>query len=68
MFANRAELYADSIKHAGAPLDSCVGFINCTKIKITKPGGDTIVCNAVAIPDTNPCTAFYTKPLRLRTG
>ena len=39
MLADRAELYADSIKNAGAPLDSCVVFIDCMKIKMTRPGG-----------------------------
>ena len=39
MLADRAELYADSIKNAGAPLDSCIGFIDCTKIKMMRPGG-----------------------------
>ena len=57
MLADRAELYADSIKNAGAPLDSCVGFIDCTEIKMTRPGG-----NGVAIQVTNACTALYTKP------
>ena len=37
--ASRAELYANSIKNAGAPLDSCVGFIDCTKIQMCRPGG-----------------------------
>ena len=39
LLAQRAELYADSIKSAGAPLDSCVGFIDCTKIQMSRPGG-----------------------------
>ena len=36
---NRAATYADAIKNAGAPLDSCVGFIDCTKIRMARPGG-----------------------------
>ena len=39
LLVSRAELYADCIKAAGAPLDSCVGFMDCTKIKMTRPGG-----------------------------
>ena len=39
MLADRAELCADSIKNAGAPLDSCVEFIDCSKIKMKRPGG-----------------------------
>ena len=36
---DRAASYADAIKNAGAPLDSCVDFIDCTKIKMARPGG-----------------------------
>ena len=39
LLVQRAEMYADCIMNAGAPLDSCVGFIACTKIKMTRPGG-----------------------------
>ena len=35
----RAELYLDSVKMTGAPLTSCVGFIDNTKIRLTRPGG-----------------------------
>lgn len=35
----RAELYANSIKNPGAPLYICVGFIDCTKIQMIRPGG-----------------------------
>ena len=35
----RALQYAEAIKNASAPLDSCVGFIDCTKIMMTRPGG-----------------------------
>ena len=38
LLISRAELYADCIKATGAPLDSCVGFMDCTKIKMTRPG------------------------------
>ena len=39
VLAERAPLYADSTQNAGAPLDSCVRFIDCTKIKMNRPGG-----------------------------
>ena len=39
LLAQRAEIYADGIKSAGAPLDCCVGFIHCTKIQMSRPGG-----------------------------
>ena len=39
MLQERAELYAKAIRESGAPLDSCVGFIDCTKINISRPGG-----------------------------
>lgn len=35
----RAEAYGKAINEAGAPLDTCVGFIDCTKIMISRPGG-----------------------------
>ena len=35
----RADMYADSIENAGASLHSCVGFIDCTKTKMTRLGG-----------------------------
>lgn len=39
LLVERAALYADAIIAKGAPLDSCVGFIDCTKIRMTRPGG-----------------------------
>ena len=39
LLARRAEMYEESIHKAGAPLNSCVGFIDCTKIKMSRPGG-----------------------------
>lgn len=35
----RAEQYTTAIHDAGAPLDCCVGFIDCTRIRMTRPGG-----------------------------
>lgn len=36
---SRAALYASAIKDAGAPLERCVGFVDCTKIRMSRPGG-----------------------------
>lgn len=36
---DRCQLYANAIREAGSPLHSCVGFIDCTKIRMTRPGG-----------------------------
>lgn len=36
---SRAQLHADAIYAAGAPLDRCVGFIDCTKVRMSRPGG-----------------------------
>lgn len=35
----RAHRYAQAIQEAGAPLPRCVGFIDCTKIRMSRPGG-----------------------------
>lgn len=35
----RSEMYAKAIQEKGAPLDNCVGFIDCTKIAMARPGG-----------------------------
>ena len=34
-----AARYASAIEQCGAPLDSCIGFIYCTKIKMNRLGG-----------------------------
>lgn len=39
LMKDRAELYAKVIHEKGAPLDNCVGFIDCTKIAMARPGG-----------------------------
>lgn len=35
----RAKDYAKAIHDAGSPLPNCVGFIDCTKIRMCRPGG-----------------------------
>lgn len=32
-----ASMYAESVQNAGAPLDSCVGFTDHIKLRITRP-------------------------------
>ena len=39
MMQARARLYADVLKEHDCPLYNCVGFIDCTKIRISRPGG-----------------------------
>lgn len=39
LMRERAEMYAKAIQEKGAPLDNCVGFIDCTKIAMARPGG-----------------------------
>lgn len=33
-----SRLYADAVRGSGASLENCVGFVDCTEIKMTKPG------------------------------
>lgn len=35
----RSESYAESIRQSGSSLEKCVGFIDCTKIRMARPGG-----------------------------
>lgn len=35
----RAQMYAEAISEQGSPLDSVFGFIDCTKIRMCRPGG-----------------------------
>lgn len=41
-----AEKYADAIHSDGAPYPDCVGFIDCTKIRMMRPGGHNSVQRA----------------------
>lgn len=36
---NRAIIYSEEKYSNGAPLESCVGFVDCTKIQMSRPGG-----------------------------
>ena len=40
LMRDRAQVYADSVSEKGAPLDKCVGFMDCTKIRMERPGGE----------------------------
>lgn len=39
LLRSRAVLYSKSIESAGIILDKCVGFKDCTKIRMTRSGG-----------------------------
>lgn len=39
LLQNRAELYAQAIRELGGPLEKCVCFIDCTKVRMSRPGG-----------------------------
>lgn len=43
LMAQSAELYANAVNRQGDPLVSCARFMNCTKIKMCRPGGPN--CN-----------------------
>lgn len=36
---DRVALYAHAVQEAGAPMDYCLRFIDCTKMKMCRPGG-----------------------------
>lgn len=40
--ASRACYYVDALSEVGAPLTNCVGMIDCTNIKISRPGGGSL--------------------------
>lgn len=35
----RAEEYAAAIRSEGAPIENCIGFMDCTKIQMSRTGG-----------------------------
>lgn len=39
MMQARAHEYATFLKDNNCPLDFCIDFIDCTKIRMTRPGG-----------------------------
>lgn len=43
----RAKDYEEAIMEAGAPLNRCVGSINCTKIRMCRQGGQNYYQRAV---------------------
>lgn len=43
----RAGEYAKAIEEAGSPLEKCVGFIDCTRIRMCRPGGNNAVQRSV---------------------
>lgn len=47
LIMSRAALYAAAIHDKGAPLPACIGFIHCTKIRMSRPGGSTTLQRSV---------------------
>ena len=62
----RAALYAQAVRDLDAPLDNCVGFMDCTKIQMCRPGGTgafqrsvysghkrfhCLICQSITTPD-----------------
>lgn len=41
-FAQRAELYVNSIESLVSPLEKVIGFIDCTKIRMCRLGGTNV--------------------------
>lgn len=58
---SRAHLYADCITVTTAPLRRCVGTIDCTKIRICRPGWHGSLQPAVTLV-TKSTTIFLNKP------
>jgi len=47
LLRQRASLYAAAIHNSGGPLDNCVGFIDGTKLRISRPGGPAVIQQSV---------------------
>lgn len=47
LLRSKAKDYAKAIQDTGAPLPRCVGFIDCTKIRMCRPGGANAYQRAV---------------------
>ena len=43
LMQNWADMYSCAIKERGAPLENCVGFIDCTRIEMARPGGRAVL-------------------------
>lgn len=61
----RARMYADCIREKGAPLPNCIGFIDATKIMMTRPGGEVPTRDHV-IAGTRGRTALSISPSPLQ--
>ena len=57
LMSKRAHIYAEAVERRGAPLDNCVGLIDCTKIQMSRPG-EKVLSSALAIQDINDVTAW----------
>lgn len=43
LMKEREEMHAKAIHEEGAPLNNCVGFIDCTRIAMCRPGGRSVL-------------------------
>ena len=39
LLREKCELYSAGIRNAGAPLQDCIGFVDCTRIQMARPSG-----------------------------
>ena len=46
LMQERAQLYAEAIQDKGKPLGTCVGFIDCTKLQMSRLGGENALQRA----------------------
>ena len=65
LMQKRAEMYSCAIKERGAPLDNCVGFIDCTRIEMARPVV-VLFYKGLHILDTNGFTVSYIRLSRPR--
>lgn len=42
LVTNRAVTYAQCVSEHGAPLPSCIGFLDCTEVFMNRPGGASV--------------------------
>lgn len=47
LLRDRADAYSTGIKNLGAALEKCVGFLDCTKIRMCRPGGASMCQRSV---------------------
>lgn len=60
LMQRHAAVYADALSRKSSLLDTLVGLIDCTKIKMTRPGGME-ACREASTHAIRGCTASYTR-------